>query len=388
MNCKKPVGKTKKRSMNRRAFLKFSGVLGTSAGANFVLSGCRRTGAILETVTSLPTPLPTQTVTPNPTQTTEVIPTFTVEPSPTPDQYRARIALIRTDDRAAGVQRALDLLGVGDFQDKRLLVKPNYNSADRAPGSTDNQVLIPVVKWLQDNGADRLTIGDRSGMGNTNSVMDRIGLFALAREHDFDVLVFNQLPAEDWVRVTFGESHWPDGFPVARPVMEAEGIVSLCCLKTHRFGGHFTLSLKNSVGMVAKTLPGDPVDYMVDILHRSPLQRELIADINTAYTPELVVLDGVDAFVSGGPERGTQVHPGVILAGTDRVAIDAVGVAILRHFGTTPEVQNGPIFAQGQIARAAALGLGADGPDKIELVTEDSQSSEFAQEIRAILDQG
>jgi uncharacterized protein (DUF362 family) len=286
------------------------------------------------------------------------------------------------------VARVLDLLGQGDFKGKRLLVKPNYNSADRAPGATDNQVLIPTVKWLQGQGAERLTVGDRSGMGDTRSVMDRFGLYGLAGEYGFDVTVFERLGEKDWVRVRFEGSHWPDGFPVARPVLEADGVISLCCLKTHRFGGHFTLSLKNSVGMVAKTLPGDPVDYMADILHRSPLQRELIADVNTAYTPDLVVLDGVDAFVSGGPERGALVHPGVILAGRDRVAIDAVGVAILRHYGTTPEVQAGPIFGQAQIARAAALGLGAAGPEQIELVTVDPQSGEFAREIRAILDRG
>ena len=47
------------------------------------------------------------------------------------------------------------------------------------------------------------------------------------------------------------------------------------------------------------------------------------------------------------------------MAGTDRVAIDAVGVAILRHFGTTAEVSRGSVFEQEQIARALALGLGA-----------------------------
>lgn len=50
------------------------------------------------------------------------------------------------------------------------------------------------------------------------------------------------------------------------------------------------------------------------------------------------MLDGVEAFVDGGPGRGTRVKSEVVLAGKDRVVIDAVGVAILRLFGTTPEV--------------------------------------------------
>ena len=48
-----------------------------------------------------------------------------------------------------------------------------------------------------------------------------------------------------------------------------------------------------------------------------------------------------------------------MIASTDRIALDAVGVATLRIYGTTGEVENGSIFEQEQIARAVELGLGA-----------------------------
>jgi uncharacterized protein (DUF362 family) len=182
-------------------------------------------------------------------------------------------------------------------------------------------------------------------------------------------------------------SHWRQGFAVARPVLEADGVVQTCCLKTHRFGGHFTLSLKNSVGLVAKWVPGNNYNYMTE-LHSSSHQRLMIAEVNAAYQPNLVLLDGVEVFVDGGPDRGTRVDAQVVLAGTDRVAIDAVGVAILRYFGTTPAVSQGPIFEQEQIARAVELGLGVEGPDGIELVTDDPDSETYAAEIQEILAQG
>ena len=56
------------------------------------------------------------------------------------------------------------------------------------------------------------------------------------------------------------------------------------------------------------------------------------------------------------------------------IAVDAVGVALLRHFGTTPEVSRGSIFAQEQIARAVELGLGITEPAQIALVTGDPES--------------
>ncbi len=374
--------------MDRRAFLKFViGMSGGACAASF-LSGCQPARQAIETAGMTPSPFPTETPSAMPALTSESTPTVTLEPSPTASSLSTRVALIKTDDRASGVQRALSLLDQDGFQGKRMLVKPNYNSAHEAPGSTDNQVLVPTIQWLRSQGVEQITIGDRSGMGDTRAVMDDKGIFALADEYGFDTLIFDDLQADDWIKVEFASSHWPDGFRIARPVLEADGVVSLCCLKTHRFGGHFTLSLKNSVGMVAKTVPGDPVDYMSDILHNSPFQRELIADINTAYSPDLILLDGIDAFTNGGPEQGKKEHPGVILAGTDRVAIDAVGVSILRYYGTTPEVQKGLIFAQPQLARAVALGLGVDSPEKIEFITEDAESQLFAEELRGILAAG
>jgi uncharacterized protein (DUF362 family) len=74
-----------------------------------------------------------------------------------------------------------------------------------------------------------------------------------------------------------------------------------------------------------------------------------------------------------------------MLAGTDRVAVDAVGVAILQHLGTTPEVSRSPIFAQEQIARAVELGLGVSTPDEIRIITDDEEGENYARKIREIL---
>jgi uncharacterized protein (DUF362 family) len=296
----------------------------------------------------------------------------------------AQVAFVKTRDRVAGINRALDLLDLGPLHGKDLFLKPNWNSADPSPGSTHNQTLSALVRGLRALGAGRITVGDRSGMGDTRNVMQRKGIFRLARELDFDTVVFDELDAGGWERIQVPGSHWRKGFAVARPALDAGGIVQTCCLKTHRYGGHFTLSLKNSVGLVAKQVPGDGYNYMSE-LHSSPNQRLMIAEINAAYQPDLVLLDGIEAFVDGGPAQGTRVEPQVILASADRVAIDAVGVAILRHFGTTPVVGQGPIFQQEQISRAVALGLGVSGPGDIELVTADPDSEAYAAQIQEIL---
>ncbi len=355
------------------------------------MAGYAAAGAALNSACSVfrfdPTTTPASSVLPTeetsvPTQTSA--PASTAQPTsvPTPESLVGKVSLVKTNDRAAGTRRALDLLSVNPVQGKHVFLKPNYNSSDPAPGSTHPDVLRTTTEWLQDSGAETITVGDRSGMGNTRRVMQDVGVFELADEMAFNTVVFDDLDADGWVMQEAG--HWSRGFAVARPVAEAESVVQACCLKTHRFGGHFTLSLKNSVGIAAKQIPGDGYDYMTE-LHRSANQRTMIAEINAAYAPDLVVMDGVEAFTSGGPERGTTVQSQVVLAGADRIALDAVGVALLRYFGTTSEVASGPIFQLEQIARAVELGLGVTGPEGIEFVTDDPESAAYAEELRSIL---
>ena len=306
-------------------------------------------------------------------------------PVPTPESLVGRVALVRTTDRAEGARRALELLGINPVEGKSVFLKPNFNSADPAPGSTDGELLRALVEELLQMGADRLTIGDRSGMGDTRWVMQTKGAFELADEFGMDAVVFDDLSADDWLAPAAPEgSHWRRGFRVARPVLEAQDVVQTCNLKTHRFGGHFTLSLKNSVGLVAKSVPGEGYNYMTE-LHNSVNQRRMIAEINAAYPPALVVLDGVEAFLNGGPDVGKKVEAGVILAGADRGAIDAVAVAILRDLGTTANVRRGPVFQQEQIARAVELGLGAPGPEAVTILTENTDGQSYADRLMGIL---
>ncbi len=71
-----------------------------------------------------------------------------------------------------------------------------------------------------------------------------------------------------------------------------------------------------------------------------------------------------------------------MIAGNDRVAIDAVGVAVLRIYGTTSEVSKGEVFEQEQIARAAELGIGASGAQDIEIIPVNSEAQDICSLVR------
>jgi uncharacterized protein (DUF362 family) len=145
------------------------------------------------------------------------------------------------------------------------------------------------------------------------------------------------------------------------------------------------MALKLHVGVVPTSRHG--YEYMRE-LHSSPHQRKMIAEVNQPFKPSLVILDGMEAFVDGGPMTGKRAQANMLLASADRVAIDAVGVAILKYLGSNDAIMKKKIFEQEQIARAVELGLGASSPEGIELSPVDEKSREDQSRIKEILKKG
>ena len=77
-----------------------------------------------------------------------------------------------------------------------------------------------------------------------------------------------------------------------------------------------------------------------------------------------------------------------MIAGDDRVAVDAVGLAMLKSLGANKAIMGSRIFEQEHIARAVELGLGVERPDAIDIVTGDAESRAVADELKLILAQG
>ena len=289
------------------------------------------------------------------------------------------VALIRTGDRSDGVTRAMALMNPGGIAGKRVNIKPNFNTADPAPAGTHDDTLTQLVRELQERDARDITLGE-SSFPPTGEVMTEKGIPDLARDMGFGIVNYDEIPDSDWIHFKPTGTHWPEGFHLPRHVVEAEYLVSTCCLKTHQYGGVFTMSMKLAVGLTPKPIRRP--------MHQSEDMRRMIAELNQGYRPQLIIMDGVDTFVDGGPSSGTLKQGNVFIAGTDRVAVDAVGVAVLKELGSNDDIMGRPIFAQEQIARAVEVGLGVSGPDQIDLVSDDDEGRAYAQTLEGILAEG
>jgi uncharacterized protein (DUF362 family) len=297
---------------------------------------------------------------------------------------KSRVAFFRSEDRKSGVISSIKALNTNPVKNKDVLIKPNFNTADPVPGSTHNDTLVALVEEVWRMGAKSVSLGERS-YPPTREVMAEKGVIPLMEKLDVKITNFDDLENKDWVEVRPKDSHWREGFRIARPVIEAECLISTCCLKTHQYGGVFTMSLKLHVGVVPTSRNG--YRYMGE-LHSSPHQQKMIAEINAPFKPDLIALDGIDAFVDGGPMNGKRAKGNVFLASTDRVAIDAVGVAVLKSLGSNDQIMKEKIFNQEQIARAVELGIGASSPSEIDLFPVDDQSRDYRNRVAEILEKG
>jgi uncharacterized protein (DUF362 family) len=297
---------------------------------------------------------------------------------------RGRVVVVRDADRAKAVTACFEAVAVASCAGREVAVKANFNSDDAFPASTHPLTLAAVLGELWRRRAAGLTLGERSGMGDTRAVLRRTGALDVAQRAGARVTVLEEIGRDAWR--PFAAEHWPRGFHAARLFTETPCVVQTMCCKTHRFGGHVTLALKNTVGLVAKRLPDAPHDFMRD-LHGSSHQRAMIAEANLAWRPALNVMDCLEAFVDGGPERGTRVAPGVFLASDDRCALDAAAIALLRLHGLRGPAARGPIGGTDQLARALALGLGAP-PAAVEVVPADAGARDTAARLADLLARG
>ncbi|MCL2045798.1 MAG: DUF362 domain-containing protein [Oscillospiraceae bacterium] len=289
---------------------------------------------------------------------------------------KSKVYLVASEDRKTGAERCLAYWDALDYTGKQVYVKPNFNTADPAPGSTHNDTLETILAAVRAANPKKIILGERSGPAVVAEVYAVKNIAQLCEKYDAEFLNLENISKDDWVKIEGDDFHWQGGLEVPRALVESDIVVGMCCLKTHGFGGIYSNSLKLAVGLT-------PKDMMK--LHGSPNIRKMIAEINVAYTPDFIISDAVEVFTDGGPMDGKRNSANVTFIGNDRIALDGAGLALLKSLGSNAAIMDTPIFQQEQISRAVELGLGVTSAEDIELVTDDEASEAVAEKIREFL---
>jgi uncharacterized protein (DUF362 family) len=227
-----------------------------------------------------------------------------------------------TSDVKGSMLRAVNLIGgFGKVIEKgdEVWLKPNFNTSDAPPGSSDPDFVKAVIELLYEYGAGKVIVGESSMMSaSTRRVFGETGMLKKTEEAGAEVVFFDECK---WVKVSTGGKYLKR---VSLPTraLEAEKLVHVCCMKTHKWA-KFTLSLKLSVGFMK------PKERMM--LHARHLE-EKIADLNLVVHPDLIIMDGRKCFINGGPACGELRNPNIILASGDRIALDVEAIKTIKSF--------------------------------------------------------
>jgi len=244
------------------------------------------------------------------------------------------------------IKKAVDVLGGFKRFVKKgesVLLKPNFNTDDPFPASTSMDFLKAVIDLVYKCKPKIVIVGDSSTLSmNTRKVMERKGLFKIVKKYLIKIYNFDEY---EWNKKIVNGVYLKKA-RITEFVDKVDRIILLPCLKTHK-NAQLTASLKLSVGFLK------PIDRIK--LHISHLE-EKVAELNTLIKPDLIIMDARKCFIAGGPAKGIVRNPGLILASTDRIAIDVEGAKIIKSFKENC-LQVDP-WQLPQIKRAVQLGLG------------------------------
>ncbi len=306
----------------------------------------------------------------------EGIPVDDDDSAPAPQEPAdGRVYLARAATPEEAVTRALELFGGLTFVEpgQSVLVKPNVCGRADPPYTTSPAVLCEVIHQCLAAGAGEVIVAERTWWGS-----DTAEIFEATHYEDDTRCLLDYieeagatfLPLDD--EPTF--KTWPEGaddfteaMKLFQVIRDVDHVINVPALKTHILAS-FTMTMKNFFGLVHPDTRRGQVHHQPEASEDPDKIPRMMAQINLAYTPSLNVMDGIVACTTGGPSPGgLTAATDLIVAGHDRVAVDAVGLAILQLVGTEPHIEDRPVWDQVQMAEAVRLGVGVRGPDEVEL---------------------
>jgi uncharacterized protein (DUF362 family) len=257
------------------------------------------------------------------------------------------------------ILKALEPLGgIQNFVKKGevILLKPNFNTADPLPAATDYEFLKAVVEIMYSAEPKLVMIGESSTMSfNTRKIMEKLNIFDLLNlEIPPRIYVFEEY---QWFKKEVLNAKYLKSVSLTEILDRVDKIILLPCLKTHKYA-QYTGTLKLAVGFMK------PVERIN--LHLSHLQ-EKIAELNSLFNVDLIIMDARKCFITRGPAEGEVREPNLILASDDRIAIDVEGIKIIQSFKGN-SLKNIDPWQLPQIKRAVELNLGVSSEKDYEVI--------------------
>jgi uncharacterized protein (DUF362 family) len=209
-----------------------------------------------------------------------------------------------------------------DVRGRRVVLKPNLVEFEPESSINTNPILVhAAIEAFRARGAASVRIAEGPGhRRNTLDLADAAGYFKTVP--GFEDL-FVDLNLDEVSRVHSARFTRLRKLYLPNTALGADLLVSMPKMKTHHWVGA-TLSMKNLFGVV----PGGVYGWPKNILHWSGI-NESIADLHAIFPRQFAIVDGIVGMEGNGPIQGQPKYAGVLVAGSDPVAVDATCCRIM-----------------------------------------------------------
>ena len=253
----------------------------------------------------------------------------------------SKVVIIKCDNYdldmvKSAINRGIDLLGGIDLfvhNNDKVLLKPNLLAAETADKSVTTHPVVfeAIASILQEKGC-RVSYGDSPGVGRGSSVALKAGIDEVANRLNIEYADF-----EEPVGVNFPDGVQEKSFTVAKPVTEADVIISLPKLKSHALTV-MTGAVKNQFGCI----PGfRKAEYHLKLPDFEDFSTMLL-DLNKYVNPKLYIMDAILAMEGNGPRSGNPRKVNALLFSTDAVALDYIASKIISFdYNNIPTIKMG-----------------------------------------------
>ena len=223
----------------------------------------------------------------------------------------------------AAIALAANEAGCPDPSGAVVLLKPNLlnASAPQRAATTHPAVLRAAIRYFKARGAAKVLVGDSPGWQSMDFVGNVSGILEATRSEGAHWAQFSES-----VSVEVPGARLVKRFDLAKPLIEADLVVSLPKLKTHGLM-YFTGAVKNLFG----SIPG----LGKSAFHlRFPGRQDfaaMLADLMLAVKPDFAIMDGIVAMEGPGPNSGRPHQLGLVLASSDCWSLDWVASSLIGY---------------------------------------------------------
>lgn len=229
---------------------------------------------------------------------------------------RPEVSIAQGKDPCQRTAQCLAALSTPSFHDRSsIFVKFNlapYFQQRRTDVGTHPEAVRAVIHYLRAHGVEDITVGEGPAGDDVCRAFRECGYVQMCEEEGVRLV---DLDSDEIVEVSIPDARSLHQVGLPKSVLACDGLVDVAWMRTHGYT-RISLCMKNLMGVVRPDK---------GIIHRPFPER--ITDLTAYLKPMLSVVDATTAF-DEGRERSVLAMD-LTIAGTDIVAVDAVGTSVM-----------------------------------------------------------